>query len=70
MKLAVPTETRLGESRVASSSRRGRSLSQSGVDVVVQSGAGSKAHFPDTAYGERGASVAGAAPTSFWPGPM
>jgi NAD(P) transhydrogenase subunit alpha len=59
MKLAVPTEIRVGECRVAIVPDTARSLSQSGVDVVVRSGAGSKAHFPDTAYGERGASVVG-----------
>jgi NAD(P) transhydrogenase subunit alpha len=59
MKLAVPTETRVGERRVAMVPETAGSFSKSGVDVVVQSGAGSEAHFPDTAYSEKGATVVG-----------
>ncbi len=34
-------------------------LTGSGVDVAVQAGAGAEAHFPDTAYAEKGATVLG-----------
>ncbi len=58
MKLAVPTETRTGERRVAVVPEVAGRLSGSGVEVFVQSGAGSRAHFPDSAYLEKGAKIA------------
>jgi NAD(P) transhydrogenase subunit alpha len=57
VKLAVPIETRVGERRVAIVPEVAGRLSGSGVDVFVQSCAGSKAHFSDAAYRERGADV-------------
>ena len=57
MKLAVPTETRIGEQRVAIVPEVAGRLSGSGVDIFVQAGAGSKAHFPDAAYREKGANI-------------
>jgi NAD(P) transhydrogenase subunit alpha len=57
VKLAVPTETRQGERRVAIVPEVAGRLISSGVDVVVQSGAGASAHFSDSAYLEKGASV-------------
>ena len=57
MKLAVPSETRAGERRVAIVPEVAGRLAQSGVDVAVQSGAGAAAHFPDAAYVDKGATV-------------
>ncbi|MCK4176373.1 Re/Si-specific NAD(P)(+) transhydrogenase subunit alpha [Aciditerrimonas ferrireducens] len=57
MKLAVPTETRPGERRVAMVPEVVGRLP--GVEVAVQAGAGRAAHFGDDAYQERGASVVG-----------
>jgi len=57
VKLAVPTETLVGERRVAIVPEAAGRLSGSGVDVFVQAGAGSKAHFSDAAYRENGADV-------------
>ncbi|MGA2521488.1 MAG: Re/Si-specific NAD(P)(+) transhydrogenase subunit alpha [Acidimicrobiales bacterium] len=64
MKLAVPTETRAGERRVALIPDVAGRLAASGVEVVVQSGAGALAHFPDAVYSDKGVVVrAGAAET-------
>ena len=52
MKLAVPTETRAGEHRVALIPDVAGRLAGTGVEVVVQEGAGVDAHFPDAAYVE------------------
>jgi NAD(P) transhydrogenase subunit alpha len=57
VKLVVPTETRTGERRVAIVPEAAGRLSDSGVDIFVQAGAGAKAHFPDAAYREKGANV-------------
>jgi NAD(P) transhydrogenase subunit alpha len=57
VKLAVPTETRIGEQRVAIVPEVAGRLSGPGVDIFVQAGAGSKAHFPDAAYREKGANI-------------
>jgi len=57
VKLAVPTETRAGERRVALIPDVAGRLSGSGVEVIVQEGAGVLAHFPDAAYTEKGATV-------------
>ncbi|HLX89741.1 MAG TPA: Re/Si-specific NAD(P)(+) transhydrogenase subunit alpha [Acidimicrobiales bacterium] len=58
VKLAVPSETRAGERRVAVVPDVAGRLVAAGVDVVVQSGAGTSAYFPDDAYRDKGASVA------------
>ncbi len=57
MKLAVPTETRSGEHRVAIIPDVAGRLAGTGVEVVVQEGAGAHAHFPDAAYVEKGATI-------------
>ena len=57
MKLAVPTETRSGEQRVAIVPEVAARLVGAEVEVVVQEGAGAKAHFPDAAYRDNGATV-------------
>jgi NAD(P) transhydrogenase subunit alpha len=57
VKLAVTEETRPGETRVAVVPEVASKLTSSGIDVVVQSGAGDRARFPDAAYEQAGASV-------------
>jgi len=57
VKLAVPTETRSGEQRVAIVPEVAARLVGAEVEVVVQEGAGAKAHFPDAAYRDNGATV-------------
>jgi NAD(P) transhydrogenase subunit alpha len=57
VKLAVPTETRAGEHRVALIPDVAGRLAGTGVEVVVEAGAGVDAHFPDAAYVEKGATV-------------
>jgi NAD(P) transhydrogenase subunit alpha len=58
VKLAVPTETRPGERRVALVPDVVKKLVAAGWDVVVQSGAGTEAAFSDNGYVEAGATVA------------
>jgi len=57
VKLAVSSESRAGETRVALVPEVAGKLAGSGIDVVVQSGAGTKARFPDAAYEAAGATV-------------
>lgn len=56
--LAIPTETRAGEQRVALVPDIVKKLVDQGWDVVVQSGAGTAATFSDEAYTEAGARIA------------
>jgi len=56
--LAIPTETRAGERRVAVVPEIVKRLVDQGWDVVVQSGAGSEATFSDQAYADAGARIA------------
>jgi NAD(P) transhydrogenase subunit alpha len=56
--LAVPTETRAGERRVALVPDVVKKLVGAGWDVVVQSGAGAEAAFSDAAYVSAGARIA------------
>ncbi len=58
MKLAVPTETRPGERRVALVPDVVKKLAGAGWDVCVQAGAGREAAFSDAAYEDAGATVA------------
>jgi len=58
VKLAVPTETRPGERRVAIVPDVAKRLVAIGWEVAVQAGAGREAEFPDAAYVEAGASLA------------
>src|SRR6185437_16397077 len=59
MKVGVPKATASGERRVALVPDSTKRLSEAGVDVVVESGAGAEAGFLDTAYEESGAQVVG-----------
>ena len=58
MKLAVPTETRPGERRVALVPDVAKKLVAAGWEVVIQSGAGNEAAFSDDAYRDAGATIA------------
>ncbi len=57
MKIAVPTEIREHENRVALDPASCRKLVQAGFEVAVEAGAGERAFFPDEAYREAGAQV-------------
>jgi H+-translocating NAD(P) transhydrogenase subunit alpha len=65
VKLAVPTETRPGERRVALVPDVAKKLVAGGWDVVVQSGAGREAAFSDNAYVKAGITVAPDAETTY-----
>ena len=58
MQLGVPREVVPGEQRVALVPDTVAKLTDSGLDVVVEAGAGSRAGFADAAYREAGATVA------------
>ncbi len=64
MKLAVPTETRPGERRVALVPDVAKKLVAAGWEVVIQSGAGNEAAFSDDAYRDAGATIAPDAATT------
>ena len=57
MKLSVPKESSAGERRVATVPDVVKKLSSSGVDVVIEPGAGEESHVPDSAYEEAGATL-------------
>jgi NAD(P) transhydrogenase subunit alpha len=58
VKLAVPTEQRPGEHRVAMVPDAAGRVARSGIEVTLESGAGAEAHFPDDTYRDKGATVA------------
>ena len=55
--IGVPAETFPGERRVAMTPRAMDVLAKSGVELVIESGAGLAAGFPDEEYREKGAGV-------------
>jgi NAD(P) transhydrogenase subunit alpha len=57
VRLAIPAETRPGERRVAVVPDVAKRLVAAGWTVVVQSGAGAGAAFPDSSYADAGADV-------------
>jgi NAD(P) transhydrogenase subunit alpha len=57
MKLGVPKESAPGESRVAMVPEVAKKLAASGVDVVVEAGAGAGARIPDEAFADAGATI-------------
>ncbi len=57
MKLGVPRETAPGETRVAIVPSSVAALQKAGWKVVVESGAGQQAGFPDEEYREAGATI-------------
>jgi NAD(P) transhydrogenase subunit alpha len=58
MKLSVPQEAAEGERRVALVPEMAKKLSASGVEIVLEPGAGEQSHVPDAAFEEAGASIA------------
>jgi NAD(P) transhydrogenase subunit alpha len=59
MKIAIPKERRPHECRVAASPDTVTKFIGLGFDVAVETGAGNGASFPDAAFAEAGATVAG-----------
>lgn len=57
MKLAVPTEIRSDETRVALVPESVKKLVQAGIQVSIQAGAGNRAYFCDDAYRDVGATI-------------
>ncbi len=57
MKVAVIKETAPGERRVALVPEAVPKLTQAGLEVLVEAGAGDGAWFPDSAYSEAGATI-------------
>ena len=64
MRLAVPKETRAGETRVAATPESIKKFKALGLEVVVQAGAGAGARIADADYIAAGASVAPDAATT------
>ena len=64
MKIAIPKETRDGETRVAASAQVIQKLVGLGYDVVVEKGAGAGASVSDDAFKDTGASIAASAATA------
>ncbi|MGA2838090.1 MAG: Re/Si-specific NAD(P)(+) transhydrogenase subunit alpha [Acidimicrobiales bacterium] len=64
VKLAVINESRPGENRVAIVPEVAARLAKTGVEVVVQSGAGARARFGDEEYTRSGATVVPDAPSA------
>ncbi|MGB0731187.1 MAG: hypothetical protein ACPGRF_03325, partial [Miltoncostaeaceae bacterium] len=57
MVVGVPRENRAGETRVALSPTALPQLTKAGFDVVIESGAGDLAGYPDSAFTDRGARI-------------
>src|SRR5258708_3638861 len=57
MKVAVVRETTPGERRVALTPDAVARVRPAGIEVLVESGAGERAWFPDSAYAEAGATI-------------
>lgn len=57
MKVGVPRETTVGETRVALIPASVPALKKAGLDVIVETGAGTAAGFPDEQYQAQGASI-------------
>src|SRR5258708_28973141 len=65
MRLAIPKETREGETRVAATPESVKKLKGLGLDVVVQAGAGAGANISDADYTAAGAMIAPDAASTF-----
>jgi NAD(P) transhydrogenase subunit alpha len=57
MVVGVPRENRAGETRVALTPTALPQLTKAGFDVVIESGAGALAGYPDAAFTDRGARI-------------
>lgn len=55
--IGIPRETTLQENRVALTPHSVHTLANHGHRIVIESGAGEKAHYSDLAYAEAGAEV-------------
>jgi len=58
MRIGIPKESMAGETRVAATPNSVIQLLKLGFDIVVESGAGEKASFPDEAYRTAGVGIA------------
>jgi NAD(P) transhydrogenase subunit alpha len=58
MRIAIPAETRAGETRVAATPETVKKLVAAGHAVTVQAGAGAAASYPDADYQNAGATLA------------
>ena len=65
MKIGIPKEIQPGERRVATTPATAQRLQKLGFDVVVETGAGNDASFPDDAYRDAGCEVADG-PAGVW----
>lgn len=65
MRLAVPKETRPGETRVAATPETVKKYKALGLDIVVQAGAGGCARFSDGDFATAGASIASDSASTF-----
>lgn len=61
MRIGIPAETRAGETRVAATPETVKKMLASGHTVLVQSGAGAGAHYPDADFAAAGATLVDAA---------
>lgn len=59
MRLAIPRETHAGENRAAVTPDTVKKLVRLGADVVIESGAGAGAGYPDDAFTAEGATIEG-----------
>ena len=57
MVIGVPRENRAGETRVALSPTALPQLTKAGFEIVIESGAGDAAGYPDAAFTDRGARI-------------
>jgi H+-translocating NAD(P) transhydrogenase subunit alpha len=58
MIIAIPKERRADEARVAATPETAKKLKGLGLDVVVETGAGARAHYADVDYQAAGATIA------------
>lgn len=65
MRIGVPREIQSGETRVALTPQMAPLLARDGHEIVIESGAGVSAHFPDAAYVTAGARIVEGAPALY-----
>lgn len=61
MRIGIPAETRAGETRVAATPETVKKLLATGHNVLIETGAGARAHYPDADYAAAGATLVDAA---------
>ncbi|MGV2290775.1 Re/Si-specific NAD(P)(+) transhydrogenase subunit alpha [Trinickia sp. YCB016] len=61
MRIGIPAETRAGETRVAGTPETVKKLVAQSHTVLIERTAGERAHFPDAAYAQAGATLVSAA---------